>query len=228
MSQAIEASYRRPGRPGIRQAQVDQAADALLRSGKKPTIEKIRERTGGSTQSLIPMLDNWWQRLFARMQLTEPAFQKLPGALPELAEAFFLCAVDEAAKVAAAQKQPEQARQQEREREVEVRVHALRLAEEALRERHAMHGRETEALHSQLRELTLLLRKSQATRDALERRVRELEEAIAKRPAVRRASPAKRPAAKPKRPTRVAASRSRATPARKRAKQTSKAKRARR
>ena len=45
---------------GITQAQVDDAADALLAAGENPTVEKVRAALGtGSPNTVTRMLDTW-------------------------------------------------------------------------------------------------------------------------------------------------------------------------
>jgi hypothetical protein len=40
---------------------VELAADAPLRDGQRPTIEKIREKIGrGSPNTINPLIDAWW------------------------------------------------------------------------------------------------------------------------------------------------------------------------
>jgi hypothetical protein len=47
---------------------VAQAADALLREGLKPTIERVRQRLcGGSPNTINPLLDAWYVTLSARV-----------------------------------------------------------------------------------------------------------------------------------------------------------------
>lgn len=66
---------------GITQAQVDNAADALLQRGIRPTIEKLRAELGtGSSNTLMRMIDAWWAGLAER--LAAQASADLPG-VPE-------------------------------------------------------------------------------------------------------------------------------------------------
>ena len=65
-------STRSPPQPtdsrGIISTDVDRAADALLREGERPTIERIRLRLGrGSPNTINPLLDAWWKRLAGRL-----------------------------------------------------------------------------------------------------------------------------------------------------------------
>jgi len=63
---------------GITQDRVNQAADALLQRGERPTIEKVRGELGtGSPNTLIRMLEVWWADLAKR--LAAQARADLPG-----------------------------------------------------------------------------------------------------------------------------------------------------
>lgn len=54
---------------GITQEQVDQAADAIVATGERPTVEKIRNRLGtGSPNTVTRMLDGWRQGLSERLR----------------------------------------------------------------------------------------------------------------------------------------------------------------
>ncbi len=66
---------------GVTQDRVNQAADAVLQRGERPTIEKVRAELGtGSPNTLIRLLDVWWAELAER--LAAQARANLPG-LPE-------------------------------------------------------------------------------------------------------------------------------------------------
>ena len=62
---------------GITQEQVNQAADAIVAIGERPTVEKIRNQLGtGSPNTVTRMLDVWRQGLAERLRQT--------SLLPEL------------------------------------------------------------------------------------------------------------------------------------------------
>ena len=66
---------------GITQDRVNQAADALLQRGQRPTIDKVRAELGtGSPNTLIRLLEIWWAGLAER--LAAQARADLPG-VPE-------------------------------------------------------------------------------------------------------------------------------------------------
>ena len=182
------SGYRRPGRPGLSQTQVDRAADALLQQGQRPSIEKIRATIGGSPNTVAPLLDDWWRRLSARVQVGAGAFERLPGSLAQIAEAFFLHALDEARRTARQEEQRERAALVRDQHSVEVRSHLLSLREQELQARLEERERAVAALELQVREQSLLLRKLQTARDADARRIVALE-AERSRPRVKAVRP---------------------------------------
>lgn len=67
---------------GIQQEDVQQAADALIAEGLRPTIERVRQKIGrGSPNTVSPLLDVWFSTLAARLGLD--ASRSGEGRLPE-------------------------------------------------------------------------------------------------------------------------------------------------
>jgi hypothetical protein len=94
------AVYRPPGRPGVKFFKVQMAADALLREGTRPTVEKIRAMVGGSPNTIIVHLDKWWESLAKRIEIGSEAFERLPRPYAQLAESFFHQSMEEFRKIA--------------------------------------------------------------------------------------------------------------------------------
>src|SRR5271170_2325488 len=87
--------YGMPSR-GITSRDVELAADALLRAGERPTIERIREKIGrGSPNTINPILDAWWKRLSSRLDAGPAALHRLPESVAHVAEALWIQALDE-------------------------------------------------------------------------------------------------------------------------------------
>jgi hypothetical protein len=162
---------------------VELAADALLRAGNRPSVQKIREALGGGSPNTInPMLDTWWKRLSSRLDAGPAALHRLPESVAHVAEALWMQALDEGRRrVALEQHSTERALANDRER-LQVRSHVLSLREGELESR--LHDRERTqaALESRLQELSLLLRKEQATREAQAKRISALENELLARP----------------------------------------------
>lgn len=61
---------------GVQRVEVFEAADFLLKSGQRPTIERVRQKIGrGSPNTVTPMLDEWFKTLGARLDSGAGALQ---------------------------------------------------------------------------------------------------------------------------------------------------------
>lgn len=166
-----------PPSRGVNNRDVELAADALLRTGERPTIEKIREKIGrGSPNTINPLLDAWWKRLASRLDSGPAAFHRLPESVAHVAEALWMQALDEGRRRALLEQcSAERAAAADRQA-LRVRSHVLSLREGELEARLKDRERTQTVLESQLRELALLLRKGEATREAQARRIAALED----------------------------------------------------
>jgi Plasmid replication region DNA-binding N-term len=183
-----------PPSRGVSSTEVERAADALLRLGERPTIEKIRASLGGGSPNTInPLLDAWWKRLSARLDAGPAALHRLPESVAHVAEALWMQALDESRRRALLELKSTQRAATEQQQSLEVRSHVLTLREGELDAR--LRARETTIadLNLQLRELTLLLRKEQAIRAAQAKRIAALEGVLSAR-----AKPPARTKARPK------------------------------
>lgn len=172
--------YRRPGRPGIEPAMVYVAADQLLHAGERPTVDRVRQVTGGSPNTIAPLLDEWWKGLAGRLKAPPSvgAFERLPGELPLIAEAFFQECVKQArsrVKAEIAQEHDQLTRQR---MEQDVKGHFLTLREKELSELARRYQTRTEELERELREQATYVRKVQISKDHLERKVSDLEQQL--------------------------------------------------
>jgi hypothetical protein len=191
----VTTSYGAPTR-GVTQIDVSHAADALLRAGERPTVEKIRAAIGsGSPNTVGPLLDAWWKRLSGRLDAGPAAFHRLPESVAHVAEALWMQALEEGRRRALLeQRMTDQALAHDKER-LELRSHVLMLREGELDSRLRDRERQQASLETQLRELTLLLRKAEASRDAQSRRITALEADLVARSALtkpRQPKPARR------------------------------------
>ena len=90
-------------RTGVTQDNVNEAADALLLAGERPTIERVRATLGtGSPNTLIRLLDVWWSDLGTRLRAQNARLQlpDAPPAVASLAQALWEKALDEARRLA--------------------------------------------------------------------------------------------------------------------------------
>ena len=159
---------------GIGAADVDRAADALLRDGQRPTIEKIRAILGrGSPNTINPLLDQWWQRLAGRLDAGPAALHRLPEPVLLAAEGLWLQSLDEARKRAAAEQGSKKASLARDAQEIEIRAHVLAIREKDILDRLKQSESRVARLEIEIEALTTLLRKEQASRLAAERRLAE-------------------------------------------------------
>ena len=163
---------------GIRQSDVSHAADTLLRTGDRPTVEKVRTKLGrGSPNTINPMLDAWWKTLSVRLDSGPAALHRLPETVAHIAEALWMQALDEGRRRAHQELKTSEHLSSQLEQNLEVRSHVLTLREGELDSRLRDRDRTIEDLNLRLRELTGLLRKEQATRESLSRQIEELRSA---------------------------------------------------
>jgi hypothetical protein len=173
--------YGTPSR-GIGAGDVHRAADALLRDGERPTIEKVRAKLGtGSPNTINPLLDAWWKRLSQRLDAGPAALHRLPEAVALAAEALWMQALDEGRRRAAQEQASAGRAAASNQQRLEVRSHVLSLREGELEGRLRDRERERAALESQLRELTTLLRKEQATREFQAQQITQLQSELQRR-----------------------------------------------
>jgi len=149
---------------GITARDVELAADVLLRSGERPTIERVREKIGrGSPNTINPLLDVWWKRLAARLDAGPAALHRLPETVALVAEALWMQALDQARGRADQELNRQAHSAAKHEADLEVRSHVLTLREGELQSRLEGRERDVDELRLQLRALNLRARKDQTT-----------------------------------------------------------------
>jgi hypothetical protein len=156
---------------GITPADVDRAADALLRDGERPTIEKVRARIGrGSPNTINPLLDAWWSRLAGRLDAGPAALHRLPEPVAHAAEGLWLQALEEARRRAQLEAGSTRTALARERQDLSLQSHVLSIRESELRARIAAAESRAARLEIEVEALTTLLRKEQASRLAAERR----------------------------------------------------------
>jgi len=76
---------------------VQRAADALLRQGRKPSVAAIREHLGGgSPNTITPLLAKYWEKLGARLGEGPESLERVPEALARVTELLWRRALEEA------------------------------------------------------------------------------------------------------------------------------------
>jgi Plasmid replication region DNA-binding N-term len=160
---------------GVAQADVSQAADALLRVGERPTADKVRKRIGrGSPNTIYPLLDEWWSTLTKRLEGGAGAVQRLPEAVAHVAEALWINALEEARVRVRQELDSSLSAIEIQQNALEVRSHVLTLREGELDSRLRDRDGKIRDLQIRLREGVLALKKSAATEESLRRQVASL------------------------------------------------------
>jgi hypothetical protein len=179
--QSTRSPLRATDSRGITSSDVDRAADALLREGERPTIERIRARLGrGSPNTINPLLDAWWKRLAGRLDAGPAALHRLPEPVLLAAEGLWMQTLDEARRRAAAEQGSRRASLTKDRQDLEVRSHVLSIRESELTSRLQDRDRRIAQLELELQTLVTLLRKEQASRAAADRRLAEVQSELQK------------------------------------------------
>ncbi|MBT2304520.1 DNA-binding protein [Variovorax paradoxus] len=155
---------------GIQEADVFQAADALLAEGKRPTIERVRLKIGrGSPNTVSPMLERWFATLGERLvsSTAGSASRRPAGNEPDAMPA----GVRNAARLLweTARREAEEVQRGELE---SVRAE-LQAREDALAEAQAAQAQREEAFAQARVSLDSALASSQQARETMERQLKE-------------------------------------------------------
>jgi hypothetical protein len=202
-------------RSNVSYADVERAAIAILKSERRPTVETIRETLGsGSPDTIGDALRRFWRDLGARIEGDPAALTRMPAEIADLADGMWRRALKLAGEAAAHDDNAARERLRQLEVENEIKQRSFELREREI----DTQARERERALADARDHTLSLSKAlsreQATNQARERRIAELETEVVqyrqqigaliagaiaeKRPAQRRRAPrAVRPSVRP-------------------------------
>jgi hypothetical protein len=164
---------------------VQRAADALLRQGRKPSVAAIREHLGGgSPNTITPLLAKYWEKLGSRLGDGPESLERVPEALARVTELLWRRALEEARERLKLFQNPDQAVSGAEELQEQVLKLSLALAEARAREGEqlthlATLSKEREGLRAERKDLLALLRSSQALLAQQSARVATLERALA-------------------------------------------------
>lgn len=183
---------------GITESDVHTAADELVASGERPTVERIRGHLGtGSPNTVTRWLETWWRNLGTRLQPERPDLKDAPAVLAKLAGQWWALALQhardaaledlaEARRELSAEREEHHRQQKALEKQAsEVRSlsEAADLSEKVATARATELQRLVEQLHAQIGELKQQLKSSHqrvelldAARDSLDARVQEVQE----------------------------------------------------
>lgn len=170
---------------GIQQQDVQQAADALIAEGLRPTIERVRQKIGrGSPNTVSPLLDAWFATLGERLGLKDggedggPLPEPVQQAASLLWEAALLVSREEAQRALAQAHQAvaaERAELAQRETDFEHEKQALKVRQMATDE--ALQGVRSQLSDSaaRLKDAEILLSRRERDIDALREKLTHLE-----------------------------------------------------
>ena len=181
MNASAESQSRTLGATrGVSAVDVALAADALLREGLRPTIERIREHLGhGSPNTINPLLDQWWKGLAARLSGGPEMLERIPAAAFHVLEALWVqlqIAARDRAAVALAAERGETFRSAQ---SLEVRSQVLSIRESELNERLMRQEERLRALEDQLLAVSRHLKRAELDGSAARTRAKNLEAELA-------------------------------------------------
>lgn len=171
---------------GVSALDVQRAADALLRRGRKPSVAAVREQLGGgSPNTVAPLLEQYWKALGSRLPAGPDALERVPESLARMTEALWLRSIDEArerakaALIGASAAQKTQASLEAKVSELAAALAESRARASEIEAQLLASLRERLALRDQVRDLTALVKAEQelraTERDNAEARARDLQ-----------------------------------------------------
>jgi hypothetical protein len=176
---------------------VQRAADALLRQGRKPSVAAIREQLGGgSPNTITPLLARYWEKLGSRLGDGPESLERVPESLARVTELLWRRALDEARERLKILGVREDSGQELVELQEQLMKISVALAEARAREGEqlthlAALSKERETLRTERGSLLALLKSTQALLEHQNTRVATLERARMKE--LSPATPSRRP-----------------------------------
>jgi hypothetical protein len=147
---------------------VQRAADALLRQGRKPSVAAIREHLGGgSPNTITPLLAKYWEKLGSRLGDGPESLERVPEALARVTELLWRRALEEARERLKILQQPDHKPGALEELQRQIGKLSVALAEAGAREGEHLAQlsrlfQEREAQQYERRTLTSMLQSAQA------------------------------------------------------------------
>lgn len=174
--------HARPGARGVRQPDVDRAADAILARGERPTIEKVRQLLGtGSPNTVTPLLDAWYKALGARVAGLQASGSqdRAPSAVASAFKLFWDTAMAEARSAADRELTGEREKLQGAQAELAEQQRVLQATRSALEEGMRLAQEQAAELNGVLQERTTKLAQAEAQNRQLAKSLEEAQAATA-------------------------------------------------
>jgi len=166
----------RTRRKALSYGEVERAATALLKSGQRPTIERLRQALGGGAPDTITSaLTRYWKDLGARIEADPASLSRLPAEVADLAENLWRRALSLAADAAAQTAGAHRAQLEFFKRENELKAHSLSLKERELDALLRARERTIQELETHLRTAMGFVQQREHTITALQARTAALE-----------------------------------------------------
>jgi hypothetical protein len=167
-------------RSNVSYADVERAAIAILKSERRPTVETIREALGGGSPDTIgDALRRFWRDLGARIEGDPAALTRMPGEIADLADGMWQRALKLAGEAAAHDDNAARERLRQLEVENEIKQRSFELREREIDAQARERERALADARDHLLSLSKALAREQATNQAQERRIADLETEVA-------------------------------------------------
>ena len=166
-------------RSNVSYADVERAAIAILKSERRPTVETLREALGGgSPDTIANALKRFWRDLGARIDGDPAALTRMPADIANLADGMWQRALKLASEAASHDDNAARERLRQLQTENDIKQRSLELREHEIDTQARTRERALADARDHLLSLSKALAREQATNQAQERRISDLEKEV--------------------------------------------------
>jgi hypothetical protein len=167
-------------RSNVSYADVERAAIAILKSERRPTVETIRAALGGGSPDTIgDALRRFWRDLGARIEGDPAALTRMPAEIAALADGMWQRALKLSSEAAVHDDNAARERLRQIEVENDIKQRSFELREREIDNQARERERALADARDHLLSLSKALSREQATNQAQERRIVDLETEVA-------------------------------------------------
>jgi hypothetical protein len=167
-------------RSNVSYADVERAAIVILKSERRPTVETIREALGGGSPDTIGnALRRFWRDLGARIEGDPAALTRMPPEIAEIADGMWQRALKLASEAATHEDNAAGERLRQLQVENDIKQRSFELREHEIDTQARERERALADARDHLLSLSKALSREQATNQAQERRIADLETEVA-------------------------------------------------
>ena len=166
--------------PNVTYGEIERSAIAILKEGRRPTVENVRESLGrGGPATIADALKRFWRDLGTKAEGDPAALTRMPAEIADLADGLWQKALTLASQAAKHQDNAARERLEQLRLENDIRAQSFSLREKELDA--AARAREQALTESQehVRALLRVLERDRATHSAREARIADLEAQLA-------------------------------------------------